>query len=390
MVREETAIKVVWIIIIIVFSYLIWLLFKKGGCLYEPFEDSGDVYQSIIRIYNTNLKRSPTPEELKTHFTAINVGEYDYDEIELRIINSDEYQRLIKTQTDIILPETPRIIEEKELIDRIIRIYVFVLGTECPIDMYLPLKDLYIYFEYNFYKFVALLRDSKYLAFQDNIMSDEKLSRESLIEKYLATFDDSKLNYDAAAIEEMDKTKQTGSRINDLFLPSSNSPTDDTKQSTVDTISMLSYFLENIKAEKELLKKQAEEERLNKIQDNASDVDKQQQVQTTSTTTTSAPSPSNTSNTSNTSECTSSQRIYLPDEAKIVSTEHGFRQIHKMPPVCIPVGKPNKLQDVVIYNKGLHATSIDESIDTQVGSIMPKFEYVRYIDIPVPGTLNPQ
>jgi hypothetical protein len=59
------------------------------------------------------------------------------------IINSDEYQRLIKTQSNGLQPETTRIIEEKDLIDRIKRLYFKVRNVECPPAIYLPLKYLY-------------------------------------------------------------------------------------------------------------------------------------------------------------------------------------------------------------------------------------------------------
>lgn len=367
--------EVVWMIIIITGAYLIWILFQNMH-FYENFENDSDIAHRIIRTYYYNLNRSPTTEELKRHTDAISTNEYSYDELELRIINSEEYQRLIKTQTDRILPETARIIEEKELIDRIVRIYKKVRTVECPEEMYLPLKDLYIYFDYNVYKFVALLRDSKYIEFEDMIKSDLKLSKESLIEKYLALFDDSKLNYDAAALEEMDKTLKKGNRISDLLLSTTNKVAN-SSSSNIDAFAMLSYFMKNINEEKEKAKKLEEEERLKNIKEATQELEKQQKMFVKQTV---SPSPSQQN------ECTATQRLYLPEESKILNTEYGFRQIMKTPPICIPVGKPNDIPEIIIYN-GLQGTNIEESMkNTQVGSILPKFEYVRYIDIDVPGS----
>jgi hypothetical protein len=53
--------------------------------------------------------------------------------------------------------------------------------------------------------------------------------------------------------------------------------------------------------------------------------------------------------------------------------------------VCVPLGKPNDLKEVIMQG-GLQGTSLEEAQDTQVGSIMPKFEYRRYIEIETPGT----
>jgi len=62
--------------------------------------------------------------------------------------------------------------------------------------------------------------------------------------------------------------------------------------------------------------------------------------------------------------------------------------MEKHPPVCIPVGRPNEVKEAVLFSD-LQGTPLDEATDTQVGSIMPKFEYQRYIEIDVPGTTKP-
>ena len=49
--------------------------------------------------------------------------------------------------------------------------------------------------------------------------------------------------------------------------------------------------------------------------------------------------------------CTASQRVYLPNESKILRTEYDFNVIEKHPPVCIPVGKPNTVSEPIIYSK---------------------------------------
>lgn len=365
--------EVALIIIIITALYLIWLVFNDYT-FYEKFESNGDIAHNIIRIYDYNLKRSPTTEELKTHTDSISSNEYSYNELELRVINSDEYQRLIKTQTDRILPEISRIIEEKELIDRIVHVYKKVRNIECPQYMYLPLKDLYIYFEYNIYKFIALLRDSKYIEFEDIIKRDLKLSKERLIEKYLLLFDDSKLNYDADAIEKMDKTLEKGNRMSDILLdPNTKKEQIDVIPPDISAVAMLSSVMKNITEEKEKAKKQEEKGLLNDIKTATLDLEKKQKTFIKSVT-------------AQNNECTAKQRLYLPEESKILNTEHGFRQIMKTPPICIPVGKPNDIPEIIIYN-GLQGTNLEDSMkNTQVGSIMPKFEYVRYIDIDVPGS----
>lgn len=367
---DPTLVRVLWIALAFGVSYLLWRM-QVDKSRFEHFESSSDISENIIKIYYDNLHRAPTSEELKKQTKAIYEKNYDYNELELRLINSDEYQRLIKTQTNTILPETTRVLEEKDLVQRVKRVYMKVRGKTTPKEMYLPLKDLYIYFQYNVYKFVAMLRDTKYADFEDRVKSDEKMSRTSLIELYLSMFDDAKLNYDADAIEKMDQSLPKGSRFSD-FLSAEGEPKPG-DQGAVNAAALLAYLMRNAKDAEDRKKAAEEEERLRKLKAAAADLEKQRKLLTAS---------------AGKDSCTADQRIYLPNEYKILDTEYGFRVLQKFPPVCIPVGKKNEVSDPIIYSK-LEGTPLSEAQDSQVGSIMPKFEYRPYIEIPVPGTTTP-
>lgn len=362
---------ILWIILTIGVAYLL-LQFHHDRATFETFENRNDVASKIIQIYYDNMKRAPTTDELRKHTDDISEKSYDYNELELRLINSEEYQRLIKTQTDTILPETARMLEEQDLVARIKSIYLKVREKNCPEDLYHPLKDIYIYFNYNVYKFVALLRDSKYPEFEDIIKRSPNLDKNGLIELYTGTFDDSKLNYDTSAFEEMDKALPEGTRVADILL--SKEPIDAKKQEQVNTVALMAFLTKTIK-EEEAAAKAAEAKAATEAEAKAKAATEAKAVQR----------ESKTADTT----CTSSQRVYLPDESKIVGTDHGVRVLQTLPPVCIPVGKQSDtLADVVLYST-LQGTPLDEAKNTQVGSIMPKFEYRRYIDIDVPGSTVP-
>ena len=354
---EDTKyIRMLWFILILFVGFIIW---RVQSDKVEFFANASDITQDVIDLYYKTLKRSPNSNELKKHVQALKREDYDMRELEMRLINSDEYQRLIKTQTNMILPETKRMIEEKDVITLIKNVYFKIRGKKLQKELYLPLKDLYIYFDYNLYKFVAMLRDSKYPEFESEILKDAKLSRESLVELYHATFDDTKLNYDAEALEKMDKALSKGKRLIDLVQEKEGAPL---RPEDINTQALLDFLMKDAKniqkkdeAAKELVKKPAPPTK--------------QLYLTTD------------------QRCTASQRIYIPDEAKILTTAGGVSVPEKHPPVCIPVGKPNEPGAVMFGN--FQGTPLDQAEDTQVGSIMPKFEYRRYIEIPVPGTTVP-
>lgn len=354
--EDSKFIRILWIILILFIAFIIWKIYTDKKELFENDVSISDINQDVIDLYYKTLNRAPTSEELKKHVKAVKAKDYDYREIELRIINSDEYQRYIKTQTNMLLPETKRMIEEKDIISLIKVIYFKIRNKKLNKDLYLPLKDLFIYFDYNIYKFVAMLRDSNYLEFENEIKKNTKLSRESLIELYHDMFDDTKLNYDADALEKIDKSLSKGKRLIDRLKAKDDEPI---RPEDINTDALLQFLMKNVT-------------NIEKKDEAAAALVKKP-----------APPPQKLYLTTD-QHCTASQRVYLPDEAKILTTASGMSVPERHPPVCIPVGKPNVPTEVMFGS--FHGTSLDEAQDTQVGSIMPKFEYRRYIEVPVPGT----
>jgi len=74
-------------------------------------------------------------------------------------------------------------------------------------------------------------------------------------------------------------------------------------------------------------------------------------------------------------------RIYNPIDYK----QHYRGQTNYVPPVCTSSGTKNIVQPVFLDSKMLfNATSLDEATNnTGVGSIMPKFEYREYEEVPI-------
>jgi hypothetical protein len=354
--EDSKFIRMLWLVLVLFVAFIVWKLYSDKR---EFFANASDITQDVIDLYYKILQRAPNSTELKKYVQALKAEEYDMREIELRLINSDEYQRLIKTQTNMILPETKRMIEEKDVITLIKNVYFKIRGKKLNKDLYLPYRDLYIYFDYNLYKFVAMLRDSKYLEFESEVLKDSKLSRESLIDLYHATFDDAKLNYAAEALEKMDKSLSKGKRLIDLVQAKDGEPI---RPEDLNTQALLDFLMKDAK------NIQKKEEAGAALVQKPAPPTKQLYLTTDQ-------------------RCTASQRLYLPDEAKILTTAGGVSVPEKHPPVCIPVGKPNEPGAVMFGN--FQGTPLDQAEDTQVGSIMPKFEYRRYIEIPVAGTTVP-
>lgn len=356
----------IWIFIPLTFAVYIW---HKYYQLEEPFLSTQDT-QRVIDIYNAILKRNPTKDELSKHVRALDKQEYPVSEIEIRLYNSDEYQRIIKTQSDILAPETTRILQEKEIIEYVKTIYQYAFKKKPEIDILLPLKDLFIYFDFNPYKLLALFRQSKYKEFEEDFKNSKNLTKQVLIDMYLARFDDIKLTQDAEALKQTEKLASLSKSPQIVSGVSTSADGAAIGLKDTDTDKLLKYLLskglyitdkDKIEAGKQLT---GEQKGLVK------------QIETGAG-----------------SYCTG-QRVYLTPDAKIVDTGYGFAVPQRHPPVCIPLNGKNKVNPVVFGDYS--GTPLEEANQTQVGSIMPMFEYREYIDIPpvnktpIPQTIDTQ
>ena len=342
-------IQFLWIIVPLTFALIIW---TKVYRIEEPFVSTKE-NQTIIELYNTILDRNPTSNEILTHTKALDKSEYTFGELEIRLYNSDEYKRMVKTQSNRLSPEMSRMVEEKEVIDYIRELYFKARAKKADKSILLPLRDLFVYFDYNSYKLLALFRHTKYSDFEEEFKDVKNLSKDTLIELYHLRFDDSKLTQDGEALRKTEKLKPLGGETT-VTGTTSSSKTGGLSMSDLDTIA-------------EYLK--------NKSKGDGSDADKSK----ISGDTLDGKGKKTSVETGAGSFCTN-QRYYLDQYPKLKSSGFGFMVPEKHPPVCIPVGQKNSVSPVVFGD--LMGTNLNEANDTQVGSILPKFEYNEYIELP--------
>jgi len=354
-----------WIIIPSIFAILVWIKYYR---IEEPFI-STEENQYLIELYLSVLDRNPTAAELSKHIKALDRNEYTMGELEIRLYNSEEYKRLVKTQSNVLSPEMSRMIEEKEVIAYVKELYQKVLSKKPIKEILLPLRDLFIYFDYNAYKFMALLRHTKYMDFEDEFKSNKNLSKEALIELYLKTFDDELLIKNGEALRKTEKLTPLGRKFESKDITGVSGGKIDGALlglSDTDTNLLLKYL-----KEKGLFgnKDEAGIYLANGGEAGAAGAGVNYY-------------PTEVATGASGNMCTG-QRVYLPTESKIRQTSFGFSVPEKHPPVCIPVGGKSPVSPVVFGD--LMGTPLDDANQTQVGSIMPKFEYNEYIEIPWQG-----
>lgn len=334
-----------WLLFPLLFAILVW---KQLYVTTETFIATED-QQIIMDLYQSVLHRNPTTKEMTQHVKDIDKNILNLSELEIRLYNSDEYKRMIKTQDNGLNAELSRMIEEKEVITFLRELYFKARAQKATSSILLPLKDLFIYFDYNAYKLLALFRHTNYADFEDEFSKIKNLSKESLIELYHLRFDDSKLTQDGEALRKTEKLRSLGKQTDGVTGVST--------QTSGLSMSDLDNLAEYIK------KKLLEEEALKKKE----------------TKTTEDDGKSTTVATSANSYCTN-QKYYLDPSSTILGNDKGFSVPQRHPPICIPIGEKHSVSPVVFGD--LQGSTIEESKDTQVGSILPKFEFAEYIELP--------
>jgi len=165
--------------------------FCRGwGAVRENFENiTSSIEEEVIRSFQTILQRDPTIEELKTVTKDIQQGNSSIHKLQLQMISSDEYQRMMKTQSNTVTPELMRVIAEREYLEKIGNIYRDVFEKKIPSDLVLPYHDLYVFvFKRDDLLLRNLFLDPRYEQFEEDVLSSKELNREDLFDLYNTTF----------------------------------------------------------------------------------------------------------------------------------------------------------------------------------------------------------
>lgn len=141
--------------------------------------------EEIIRTYNGILGRDPSTDELKGVVADMNAKKIDFYTLRLMLINSDEYLRIVKTQTNTVSPDLLRMIAEREYVAKVEKIYRAELGTKIRSSLVLPYHDLYVHvFRNNDRLLRNMFRDDRYGQFEKDVLATVGLDREKLFALY--------------------------------------------------------------------------------------------------------------------------------------------------------------------------------------------------------------
>jgi len=338
-------ITVVLIIIFIGFYYIGFYKNSKGVTRETFYVKT--VEDEVTDIYVEILQRQPSGQELIETTTRLKKGTLTLEGLRERLIQTEEYERMVKTQSNALAPELEKMLSERQLIEKIGRIYREERKKNIPEKMIFPLRDIYIELDYNEIAFRAFLRDPNYQEFEDEVMRMVNPTKEDVLALFNKKFDKKKLIEEGARLKlehDAAEAAKKGLSGTKSTLDLSGKDEASNKRCISDTDSDSKAMIESIQKQcANLFDKDLEAQCLDK----------------------------------------NAKSIVLTHHGDMVlRPEYAWSVPQQRPPVCTTFGKPPLVQPVMINSPLLLGTPLDEAEDTQVGSIMPKFKYTEFISVP--------
>lgn len=318
----------------------------------------------VIELFKSILERPPSIQEIKkySYFTSTNLKEYLY--------NSPEYDKLIKTQDNHVNNGIEGAIARKNILNRIITIYSTIYKNELSTKMMLPLRDCFIYLQLNDYLFTAMLESYNYKKFEIDVLTTYVLTKKILLQLFNKHFNalelkliaQEKINKENIAFIKIDtdiediktellKVSNIAGATNVSEYIKNTFPNVFNKLIDKSTLPIEAPTLPQITVTKEKY-----ENKINfEIKDNK------------------------IKNSPNKKEVY--VRIYDPIKHNRTYSNDNKERV----PICTSLGQKQLVQPVFTESKMLfNGTDINKAFeDTQVGSIMPKFEYREYNEVKV-------
>lgn len=347
-----------WSVIIFIFIFtgvfLDRTLAASGWPLRESFasyQDGSTLEDRVMTLYNTVLKRQPSSKEMIDATRNLTNGTWTESGLRQRLIDSEEYQRMIKLQSNELAPELQKMVADRATIQRISMIYQEERKTTIPPSLVLPLKDVYIMLDYNEYAFRAFLRHNKIEYFEQDVQSGaSSLDKETLqayIEKEMGPVD--------TFVKEGEKLAQVAAE--EAAKATSASPS-----STVAGASMEDKVCRTIHDKDSDMTPAVNDilARSEKVfsKDEAAKMLDQQAIETYQIPT----------------KLHYGQMVLRPDMSWTVPHQH--------PPVCTSLGQKSLTQPVMTNSKLLLGTPLE---DVDAAPLMPSFEYKEFVPVQVQG-----
>jgi hypothetical protein len=348
------------ILFILLLVYYIYLISYPKT---EPFINYISNENVVIQVYQDILQRLPSQKELVRQTRGLNDGMLTECILRQQLIDSDEYSRAMKIQSNTLRPELERIISDRKLLGQLATLYKNTRGKSLPPKMGLPLKDIFIYLNYNIPALTEVLKDPAYAYFETDV-TNALLDKEDMLQLFDETFPSIRAKRDT--YKPTDSCPGIGDNNGPgktIVLPTPSFP-DSTKDKSLGNASTL--------RDSSSLDPQLQAILANALDEFNKDKAAQKCSSASCAPTTCATQPT--------------VRLYEPTHKgdMVLRPEYAWSVPTQRTPVCTTLGLKQHLEPVVLNSTLMNGTNLEEAATgTSVGSIMPKFDYRNYVELPL-------
>lgn len=325
----------------------------------------------IIELYMRVLKRSPSITEFKENMTSVTSGKMSVEALQMKLYASPEYSRMVKVQMNSTAPELLKITNDLVIIRKVIQMYKSVFKKDPYPTLRLPLKDAYIYLEYDQEAFHEMLKSPNYPKWEEAVISTPRVGRidiEASIEKLFVK--DTLMRRGSELRTSADKFADASTATAAATAAAAAKTTGTTQQMVLERPNVFIINGGDTESiQKVLGSLQAGNGRSISEQD-SSMTPMIQSIQ------------GKGFNKDGAAQYLESDgKIYFNPNDMVLRPEFAWAGPLRSPPICTrPNSQPVEVAPVLDSSRLLNGTLIAEATDTAVGSILPKFDYSTYVD----------
>jgi hypothetical protein len=322
--------------------------------------DLSTIGENIIKLYWELLERQPSSSELSKNSSQIKSGTLTMEGLRRKLVDTDEYLRFSKLQSNALNPELTKMLSDREVITYVANLYTTERGITIPGKMELPMRDIYMYLDYNDYAFRAMCSNPSYPEFEEEVMTTIDINKPELITLFLKYFTVDGLIQTGIQIFGADPSSKVACSINSSDMDSG-------------------PMLNSQHTKPGLFDKDAAAR--NGLGGNGKVVPFGDHVPFSMTqTSVSLELPIKDI----TTDQYGRKKIPIHKHDMVLIPELAWSVPQEFPQVCTTLGQKQLVQPVFNNSSLLLGTPLGDAADTQVGSIMPKFEYQlkEYVTIP--------
>lgn len=365
-------------------------------------------YQNIVDVYNKILLRNPSPNELGYYSDKIMNEGLQKEKLEDIIVNSKEYKRMTQSQTNLINKDIRRNITENEMYTKVDRLYRNNFNIRADTTTLQHLKEVYVDLDLNEDNLVNYMNSPRYIKYEENrLKNDDQINIEFHTKKLQKLRNKDKKSAQSSDIDNKELSAKEKQEIVSDLRNLKTTTVDKDKQYKMVIERPNIYVLKMGKDGKAALSGEEYKDALSSLtpenvsgkdsniiigDDMAKQLASGKEVDINGLTNNgkidsnekkndscyrSATDLAKYYNNRNLLKCEKTKKYYFKKDDMVLDRSNKWGVPEKRAPACYPLQKCNA--GPVNSQTGLIGTPIGDAVNTEVGSMLPKFDYKEYI-----------